>query len=363
MYTIGGSFWEFGEPDWERSRLLLMFGVAEDHDSNPIKIGLSKLKANGAKFISVNPVRTGYSAIADEWIGIRPGTDGLFVLALVHELLRAGSIDTEFLIRYTNAPWLVIQDEGGPENGLIARDDDGIPLCWDLRADGLSSALATGIAPALAGRYRLPDGRMGTPAFRTSRASLPAARIRTRRRRRDYRCASGNHPSDCRRARLHRVRGDGDDRAALDGLGRPSARADDRPPGCHACHAWHFRPLQRVPYLPGDSPPADAAWHDRCARRFPLQAAVSQGGTADAQAHGEARRGRLWRPDAGTAAGLPCWARRSAGACGWQSRPDRQGVLVGGAARRPRDDAHGHCQRLERRPLPRSTRCSSTWRT
>jgi hypothetical protein len=30
-----------------------------------------------AKFISVNPVRTGYSAIADQWIGIRPGTDGL----------------------------------------------------------------------------------------------------------------------------------------------------------------------------------------------------------------------------------------------------------------------------------------------
>ena len=26
------------------------------------------------------PVRTGYTAIADEWIGIRPGTDGLFVL-------------------------------------------------------------------------------------------------------------------------------------------------------------------------------------------------------------------------------------------------------------------------------------------
>jgi len=165
MYTIGGSFWEFGEPDWERTRLLLMFGVAEDHDSNPIKIGLSKLKANGAKFVSVNPVRTGYSAIADEWIGIRPGTDGLFVLALVHELLRAGRIDTEFLIRYTNAPWLVIRDEGGPEDGLIARDGDGAPLCWDLRAEGLSSALAPDISPALSGSYRLPDGRSGTPAF------------------------------------------------------------------------------------------------------------------------------------------------------------------------------------------------------
>src|SRR5436309_2763060 len=29
MYTIGGSFWEFGEPDWERTKLFLMFGVAE----------------------------------------------------------------------------------------------------------------------------------------------------------------------------------------------------------------------------------------------------------------------------------------------------------------------------------------------
>ncbi|MBM3559348.1 MAG: formate dehydrogenase, partial [Alphaproteobacteria bacterium] len=88
LYTIGGSFWEFGEPDWERTRYLLMFGVAEDHDSNPIKAGIGKLKARaGTKFVSVNPVRTGYSAVADEWVPIRPGTDGAFVLALVHEVL------------------------------------------------------------------------------------------------------------------------------------------------------------------------------------------------------------------------------------------------------------------------------------
>ncbi|MDB5373832.1 MAG: hypothetical protein JWP04_2474, partial [Belnapia sp.] len=97
LYTIGGSFWEFGEPDWDRAKYFLMFGVAEDHDSNPIKMGLAKMKARGAKFISVNPVRTGYSAIADEWVGIRPGTDGLFALALAHELLRTDQIDLEFL--------------------------------------------------------------------------------------------------------------------------------------------------------------------------------------------------------------------------------------------------------------------------
>src|SRR5690606_8712719 len=49
IYTFGGSFWEFGEPDWEMTRFLMVFGVAEDHDSNPIKTGLGELKARGAK--------------------------------------------------------------------------------------------------------------------------------------------------------------------------------------------------------------------------------------------------------------------------------------------------------------------------
>ncbi len=122
LYTFGGSFWEFGEPDWEHTQYFLLFGVAEDHASNPIKIGLGKLKARGAKIVSVNPVRTGYSAIADEWIGIRPGTDGLFVGALIHELLAAQKIDLDYLVRYTNAPWLVIEDPGGADDGLFARN-------------------------------------------------------------------------------------------------------------------------------------------------------------------------------------------------------------------------------------------------
>ena len=87
LYTFGGSFWEFGETDWDHTRYFMLLGVAEDHASNPLKIALGKLKARGVKVVSINPVRTGYSAIADEWIGIRPGTDGLFVAALVHELL------------------------------------------------------------------------------------------------------------------------------------------------------------------------------------------------------------------------------------------------------------------------------------
>ncbi|HAD87882.1 MAG TPA: formate dehydrogenase, partial [Rhodospirillaceae bacterium] len=132
LYTIGGSFWEFGEPDWDKTKYFMMFGVAEDHDSNPIKIGLGKIKTRGAKFVSVNPVRSGYSAIADEWVGIRPGTDGLFIMSLIHELLKAGKIDDEYLARYSNAHWLVIRDPGAADDGLFARDADGNTLAWDV---------------------------------------------------------------------------------------------------------------------------------------------------------------------------------------------------------------------------------------
>ncbi|MBX6323134.1 MAG: molybdopterin-dependent oxidoreductase, partial [Rhodospirillaceae bacterium] len=169
LYTIGGSFWEFGEPDWARTRYLMMFGVAEDHDSNPIKIALGRLKGRPAdrraKFVSVNPIRTGYSAIADEWIPIRPGTDGLLVFALMHELLRANRIDAPYLVRYTNAPWLVVRDPGGAEDGLFARDREGRPLCWDRRRGEAVSALLPDVAPALTGAVTLPDGRQAVPVF------------------------------------------------------------------------------------------------------------------------------------------------------------------------------------------------------
>ncbi len=164
LYTIGGSFWEFGEPDWDHAKYFVLFGVAEDHDSNPIKIGLGKLKARGAKVVSVNPCRTGYSAIADEWIGIRPGTDGLFLLAIVHELLKAGKIDLDYLVRTTNAHCLVIEEPGAADDGLFLRNDDGRALAWDVKAERAVDALAAEVTPALTGRFTV-DGRNCVPVF------------------------------------------------------------------------------------------------------------------------------------------------------------------------------------------------------
>jgi len=165
LYTFGGSFWEFGEPDWEHTRYFMLFGVAEDHASNPLKTALGKLKEKGVKVVAVNPIRTGYGAIADEWIGIRPGTDGIFVGALIHELMRAQKIDLDYLAGYTNAHWLVIDDPKAADDGLFARDADGKPLAFDKTSGTLVDASRIDIAPALVGTFKLADGRSARPGF------------------------------------------------------------------------------------------------------------------------------------------------------------------------------------------------------
>jgi anaerobic selenocysteine-containing dehydrogenase len=167
IYTIGGSFWEFGGPDLEHAKLFVMLGTAEDHHSNPMKVALSKFKRSGGRFISINPIRTGYSAIADEWIPIRPGTDGALLLALIHELIRDDRIDHDFLRTFSNSPDLVCLDDSA-ENGFFLRDpereaiNEDLPqnkYAWDQERNApVSRETSETEHFALTGEFVMPDG-------------------------------------------------------------------------------------------------------------------------------------------------------------------------------------------------------------
>ena len=154
IYTMGGAFWEFGQPDWDHTKLFMLFGVAEDHDSNPIKMGIGKIKARGARMIGVNPIRTGYNAVADDWVGITPGTDGQFILAMVHCLMKAGKIDLDYLARFTNASVLANQDPKSEQYGLFLRDAEGQPQVIDRRTGKLAAWNGQGVEPDLSGTHR-----------------------------------------------------------------------------------------------------------------------------------------------------------------------------------------------------------------
>ncbi|MCA8271267.1 molybdopterin-dependent oxidoreductase [Burkholderia sp. AU30280] len=174
IYTIGGSFWEFGGPDLDHAKLFFMIGTAEDHHSNPLKIALGKFKRAGGRFIAINPVRTGYAAIADEWIPIRPGTDGALFMALMHELIARDAFDLEFVSRFTNAAELVDQRDGADTFGLFVRDADAPEvnalypqnrMWWDTKTNRAVLHHAEGAEPALDGRYTLDDGTPVAPSF------------------------------------------------------------------------------------------------------------------------------------------------------------------------------------------------------
>lgn len=173
IYTMGGSFWEFGGPDLDRAKLFVMIGTAEDHHSNPMKIALSKFKRRGGRFISINPVRTGYSAIADEWIPIRPGTDGALFLAIIHELIGQGLYDREFLVNYTNAAELINLDESSGDYGMFIRTNKPVEegcfdaqnkLWWDRKTNAAVDVRAEGADPYLLGEYDL-EGKPVKTAF------------------------------------------------------------------------------------------------------------------------------------------------------------------------------------------------------
>ena len=199
LYTFGGSFWEFGEPDWEHTRYFMLFGVAEDHASNPLKTALGKLKEKGVKVVAVNPIRTGYGAIADEWIGIRPGTDGIFVGALIHELMRAQKIDLDYLARYTNAHWLVIDDPKAADDGLFARDADGKPLAFDKTSGALGRCFAHRHRPR-AGRHLQARRRAQRAAgLRADRRAVPVRRVHAGKSRGENRHPGRDHQANRRR--------------------------------------------------------------------------------------------------------------------------------------------------------------------
>jgi anaerobic selenocysteine-containing dehydrogenase len=139
-----------------------------------MKRELSKFKRNGGRFVSINPVRTGYSAIADEWVPIKPGTDGALLLALIHELIKLGLYDREFLARYPNAGQLVNQDESSDEFGMFLRDTEveiANPLrpanffWWDRLTEQPVADHTEGADPALLGHFKLPSGTAAVPAF------------------------------------------------------------------------------------------------------------------------------------------------------------------------------------------------------
>jgi anaerobic selenocysteine-containing dehydrogenase len=83
-------------PDLDRTRYLLMIGANPVASNGSIMTApgmsrrLKELRARGAKLVVVDPRRTETAELADRHVFIRPGTDALWMLALVHVITASG---------------------------------------------------------------------------------------------------------------------------------------------------------------------------------------------------------------------------------------------------------------------------------
>jgi len=100
--------------DLKNADVILVMGgnPAENH---PISMKwMTRAKENGAKLIVVDPRFTRTAAKADLYAPVRSGTDIAFLGGMIKYILDNNLYQREYVVNYTNAPFLVNEDFKGP---------------------------------------------------------------------------------------------------------------------------------------------------------------------------------------------------------------------------------------------------------
>lgn len=99
--TIGTSMHKT-YPDFDGSDLVLIWGANPPTDSPPDKVKkILAAKKRGARVVVIDHLRSQMAKKADQWIGIRPGTDGALALGLIHVIVEEDLYDKAFVKNWT----------------------------------------------------------------------------------------------------------------------------------------------------------------------------------------------------------------------------------------------------------------------
>lgn len=99
-YTIGASLGVAPE-DFAHARLILIWGSNTLTSNLHLWQFIQTARKEGARVIVIDPARTRTARAADEWIPIRPGTDGALALALMHVIISEALHDADYVANYT----------------------------------------------------------------------------------------------------------------------------------------------------------------------------------------------------------------------------------------------------------------------
>ena len=90
-------------PDFENSNLILVWGANPATDSPPFMFDrILKAKQKGTRIVAIDHMRSDIAQRADQWIQIRPGTDGALALGLLHVVISEKLYDEAFVETWTH---------------------------------------------------------------------------------------------------------------------------------------------------------------------------------------------------------------------------------------------------------------------
>jgi molybdopterin-containing oxidoreductase family molybdopterin binding subunit len=160
-YLINGTM--HVEIDVPRCRYLLLFGAqrgaAVNHDAMRAAREIAEARRRGMKLVVIDPICSPIASKADRWVPIRPGSDGVLALSLMHVLVNELDIyDRSFLRTHTNAPYLI-----GADGRYLRDKQSGKPLIWD-ELSGRPRPFDEPGTPSLEGEFEIED-QSCEPAF------------------------------------------------------------------------------------------------------------------------------------------------------------------------------------------------------
>lgn len=95
------TYGEMSSPDYKNSKYIIVWG-RNDHNSKPrLFENILYAKERGAKLIVIDPVKTELAQIADSWLQIKPGGDGLFAMAMMNVIIKEKLHDQKFVDKWT----------------------------------------------------------------------------------------------------------------------------------------------------------------------------------------------------------------------------------------------------------------------
>jgi thiosulfate reductase/polysulfide reductase chain A len=89
--------------DFIQSKYILLFGWNPTSAIKWVYLPriITRAVERGARLVVVDPYLSDTAAKAQEWVALRPGTDGALALALAHVIIRDQLYDQEFVARWT----------------------------------------------------------------------------------------------------------------------------------------------------------------------------------------------------------------------------------------------------------------------